>query len=100
MILSTSNGSIYNNEICFSENWVPIAIGGSSWSFITNANSCSFTNDINTNNMAMLAYKSWHYLNNAQDQSYTLEIEYNFTITAASANNTIGSVGLVWSSNT
>eukprot|EP01083_Nonionella_stella_P152870 490478_1 len=100
LLLTSSNGSIYNNEICFSENWMPIVIGGSSWSWTTDSNSCSLTSDMNTHNMAMLAYKSWPYLNNAQDPSYTLEIEYNFTITAASANNTIGSVGILWFSNT
>eukprot|EP01083_Nonionella_stella_P234810 826288_1 len=96
LILTSSNGSIYNNEICFSENWMPIVIGGSSWSWTTDSNSCSLTSDMNTHNMAMLAYKSWPYLNNAQDPSYTLEIEYNFTITAASGNNTIGSAGILW----
>eukprot|EP01083_Nonionella_stella_P274057 930106_1 len=95
LIITTSNGSaVYNNEICSSDNWM--LVQGTSWSFINSIGSCSLTNDMNTNNMAMIMYKAWPYLNNAQDPSYTLDIEYNFTITAASGNNTIGSAGILW----
>eukprot|EP01083_Nonionella_stella_P080061 219799_1 len=83
----------YPNEICSPDNWMVIQ---GDWSFNNTLGSCTITNDMSGNNIAILPYKSWTYLNTVQDPTYQIEIEYNFTITAASANNTIGSVGVIW----
>eukprot|EP01083_Nonionella_stella_P167985 565913_1 len=80
----------YPNELCSPANWMTIS---GNWSF---TNSCTITNAMTTNNILILPYKTWTYLNTVQNSSYQLNIEYNFTITAASANNTIGSVGVIW----
>eukprot|EP01083_Nonionella_stella_P183929 665921_1 len=83
----------YPNEICSPDNWMVIQ---GDWSFNNTLGSCTITNDMSGNNIAILPYKSWTYLNTVQDPTYQIEIEYNFTITSASANNTIGSVGVIW----
>eukprot|EP01083_Nonionella_stella_P091963 257235_1 len=84
----------YVNEICFPDNWMVIK---GNWSFSNNTNGpCGITTALSTSNIAVLPYKSWTYLNYIQNPSYQFEIEYNFTITAASANNTIGSAGVIW----
>eukprot|EP01083_Nonionella_stella_P003590 10324_1 len=85
-----SSNPAYPNELCSPDNWMSIS---GDWSF---TNPCAITNAMGTNNIAILPYKSWTYLNTVQDPSYQLDIEYNFTITSASANNTIGSVGVIW----
>eukprot|EP01083_Nonionella_stella_P050187 133581_1 len=101
LLFATSSSGGYVNEICLPDNWKPVE---GTWTDDGRFSSCKLRNNMNTNNIAMIMYKSWPYSHHnqtfQQDPPYMVEIVYKFTInTFAHGIDTIGSVGVIWFPN-
>eukprot|EP01083_Nonionella_stella_P272864 925501_1 len=101
LLFATSSSGGYVNEICLPDNWKPVE---GTWTDDGRFSSCKLRNNMNTNNIAMIMYKSWPYSHHnqtfQQDPPYMVEIVYKFTInTFVHGIDTIGSVGVIWFPN-